>query len=216
MGVKTVQTVNIDPTNTIVLTTSHSWAAGDPLFLKSTGAMIGGVTAGQVYYAASANLNAANGVVSLTSMPDGSGTPISLTNAGAGTITVYDHIARVTDTITSGDGMVLCDNAVEVSNVRLASQLIVKVADINDTPLTGYEWRLYVDDPAAGIIGSKEIAGEESTAESQHTITVPPWAGGSLKLQIIKNGYEESITPVTLASGDRQTVTVRLESDLNI
>ena len=81
--------------------------------------------------------------------------------------------------------------------------------------ITGYEWRLYVEDPASGIFGGTELAGEETaTASSQSYSYVTGDAGTDVVIQIIAAGYEESLTYLTLAAAS-QSYTINLTPEEN-
>lgn len=81
--------------------------------------------------------------------------------------------------------------------------------------LTGYEWRLYVDDPTPGVLGTTELAGEESATTSSQAYPYDYYGDVTAILQIIKAGYEEHIEDVTL-SDSTQNLKVRLREDENL
>ena len=68
-----------------------------------------------------------------------------------------------------------------------------QVTDAEKNVITGYEWRIYEDDPTPGILGTVELAGEESaTSDSQE---YKYYTSGTLTivLQIMHPNYEENI-----------------------
>lgn len=81
--------------------------------------------------------------------------------------------------------------------------------------ITGYEWRLYVEDPAAGIFGGTALAGEETaTTSSQSYSYVTGNAGTDVVLQIIADGYMESVTYYTLTTtGSAYTINLQPEEN---
>lgn len=107
------------------------------------------------------------------------------------------------DCVATGGGTIVV-NAVQVTYQFTLSPAI-----------TGYEWRLYVEDPAAGIFGGTELAGEETaTVSTQSYSYVTGDAGTNVVLQIIATGYEESLTYFALAaSSQSQTITLSLEEN---
>lgn len=83
-------------------------------------------------------------------------------------------------------------------------------------PLTNFEYRVYVTDPAAGIIGSVELAGEEVCSNSVVTIPYSVYSvATNVSLQIIKDGYEELLVDYVLWK-TTQSVTVKLITEVNI
>lgn len=109
----------------------------------------------------------------------------------------------------------LASGTVTISNTPLAAQVSITVLDESDNVLSGYEWRVYVTDPAAGIIGTTELAGEENAAAGIKSATIPAWANGQATVQIIKDGYVEAVVPLDLEGGVRTPITVRLATELN-
>jgi len=82
-------------------------------------------------------------------------------------------------------------------------------------PPATFEWRLYEDDPAPGVIGTVELAGAENetqltlTYQYQHSVDV------DAKLQIIASGYREALIDTVLRATD-QIVSVPVAVDFNI
>ena len=97
----------------------------------------------------------------------------------------------------------------------ISPALTIIVKDENGVALTGFEWRLYVEDPAAGIIGSVELAGSESSPTSQNTYLYDWTSDQSAVVQIIKDGYEEGLQTCTLVNGV-QSINVFLRIERNI
>jgi hypothetical protein len=81
--------------------------------------------------------------------------------------------------------------------------------------ITGYEWRIYEEDPDPGVIGSTELAGEETASSSSQSYSyVTGDAGTDVVIQIIAAGYEESLTYLTLgAVGQSRNITLTPEEN---
>jgi hypothetical protein len=78
--------------------------------------------------------------------------------------------------------------------------------------ITGYEWRLGIDDPASGKLYTTELDGEESA-----TLSTQSYSTGTANtgvLQIIAAGYVEYIETVSLGVSDvTRTINLELESN---
>ena len=72
------------------------------------------------------------------------------------------------------------------------------VKDTSNAAVTGFEWRLYLKDPVAGILGSTELAGAEYLASSGATFTHQYASDTDVVLQILKDGYVESTSEYVL------------------
>jgi len=110
----------------------------------------------------------------------------------------------------------LGDGDIAISTVPLSSVLTFDVDDNNGVTLDGYEWRVYIDDPNEGKIGTIELAGEEVSSSSIHQVNIPPWAGSKINLQILANGFEESLNKLTIESGERFRIAVQLILETNL
>jgi len=129
---------------------------------------------------------------------------VDFTGAGTCTINPTNGCNVVQGSCTASGGGTITVNAVQVQLGFTVSPAI-----------TGYEWRLYVEDPAAGIFGGTELAGEETaTASSQSYSYVTGDAGTDVVIQIIAAGYEESLTYLTLAAAS-QSYTINLTPEEN-
>ncbi|MFZ5531485.1 MAG: hypothetical protein ACOY4U_10625 [Pseudomonadota bacterium] len=215
----TKSTVTITSANPgVVSWTAHGLPAGTPIGFTTTGALPTNLKAmdtapGGINYVASAGL--ATDSFQVTTSPGGGGASIDTTagtQSGTHTCQLITGMA-MPDAATNP---ILGSGTVTVSNVPLPSVVNITVQDEAGNTLSGYEWRVYVTDPAAGIIGTTELAGEENAAAGIKSATIPAWAAGQATIQVIKGGYVEAVIPVILESGARVPVTVRLESDLNI
>lgn len=79
---------------------------------------------------------------------------------------------------------------------------------------TGAEWRLYVEDVTAGIIGSTELDGAETHGGGNITYSYTYSTDTDVVIQVIATGYEEFLRYFTLVDAD-QTQAVDLKVDLN-
>jgi len=109
----------------------------------------------------------------------------------------------------------LGDGDIGISTVSLSSILTFDVDDNNGVTLDGYEWRVYIDDPNEGKIGTIELAGEEVSSSSTHQVNIPAWAGSKVNVQILADGYEESLNKLTIGSGERYMLAVQLVLETN-
>lgn len=73
-----------------------------------------------------------------------------------------------------------------------------KVTDALNTIITGYEWRIYEDDPTPGIIGTVELAGEESATSDEQEFKYFTTSSLNIALQIMHPNYEENKVELTL------------------
>jgi len=147
-------------------------------------------------------------------------------STGTFTYTGLRFSTNTYDILNSSTGLVTI-NASAGSNPATFLETVVDSTVINNTknftfavedsagnPLTNYEWRLYEEDPADGIIGT-EIDGEELRALSTYTYSYNYAGDVDIVLQIIKSGYEEGTFKYTLSDTD-QSVKVSVEIDRNI
>lgn len=96
------------------------------------------------------------------------------------------------------------------------STFTFSVKDEAGAPVVGFEYRLYVKDAADGIIGTVELDGAESYGASTKTFPYAYYtAPMTVELQIIKDGYEESLVEYVLHQ-TAQNVTVSLRTERNI
>lgn len=89
------------------------------------------------------------------------------------------------------------------------------VKDESGVGVTDFEYRLYLKDPAAGIIGSTELDGAENYTSSSRTWQHGYSTSTDVVLQIIKDGYEEALVEYTLNTTPQNT-TVYLVTERNI
>lgn len=80
--------------------------------------------------------------------------------------------------------------------------------------ITGYEWRLYEKNVTEGTIGTVELDGEESATVDNQTYQYTYISDKVVILQIIAEGYEESLTELTLKNSDLD-ITVNLQTEEN-
>lgn len=96
------------------------------------------------------------------------------------------------------------------------STFTFSVKDEAGAPVVGFEYRLYIKDAADGIIGTVELDGAESYGASTRTFPYAYYtAPMTVELQIIKDGYEESLVEYVLHQTE-QNVTVTLRTERNI
>lgn len=89
------------------------------------------------------------------------------------------------------------------------------VMDSALSPVTDYEYRIYLKDPSAGILGTTELDGAELYSSSSKTYTHEFSSDTDVVLQIIKDGYEEFTGEYKL-NATAQTVNVILSTEYNI
>jgi len=89
------------------------------------------------------------------------------------------------------------------------------VRDEAGAAVTGYEWRLYEDDPTPGRLGSVELDGEESAIQSSQSYLYSYDVDTDVVLQILHEGFVEAIVGSTLINADR-SLTVVLRNEENI
>lgn len=89
------------------------------------------------------------------------------------------------------------------------------VKDESLSPVVDYEYRLYLKDPASGVIGTTEIDGAELYGYSTRSILHEFSTDTDVVLQVIKEGYEELLAEFTLNTTP-QDVTVYLRTERNI
>lgn len=73
-----------------------------------------------------------------------------------------------------------------------------KVTDKEATVITGYEWRLYLEDPTPGILGTVELDGEESAISDEQEFKYYTASTLTVVLQIMHPNYEENPITITL------------------
>lgn len=96
------------------------------------------------------------------------------------------------------------------------STFTFSVKDGAGAAVVGFEYRLYVKDAADGIIGTVELDGAESYGLSTRTFPYAYYTTPmTVELQIIKDGYEESLVEYVLHQ-TAQNVTVSLRTERNI
>lgn len=104
------------------------------------------------------------------------------------------------------------DSGVTVIN---AKEVSISIESETGTALTGYEWRLYLDSATAGVIGTSQLAGEESATSSTQQYLYNYSSDTDVVLQVIADDYEESLTYFTLGNAD-QDVNVTMLVERNI
>jgi hypothetical protein len=88
------------------------------------------------------------------------------------------------------------------------------VEDEAGAAVTGYEWRLYESAGVAGVLGTVELAGEESAAASSQNYPYTYAGDQDVVLQVMHADFIEAIVRTTLLDADRD-VTVQLSPEEN-
>jgi hypothetical protein len=89
------------------------------------------------------------------------------------------------------------------------------VQNVSGSPVTGYEWRLYVDSGVPGEIGTDELAGEESATGSSQSYQYSYTTDTDVILQILHDDYVEYEWSGTLTA-DNQDIGVVLTLEGNV
>ena len=127
-------------------------------------------------------------------------------NIASGTVTINISGGGSTPSIRTAGATVVVNNAVDFT---------FTVKDEAGAGVTGYEYRLYVKDAAAGIIGTTELDGAESYGSATRTYSYNYAGDTDVVLQIIKDGYEEGLQEYTLTNAS-QSVNLTLRTERNI
>lgn len=130
------------------------------------------------------------------------------------------HVQRTSGTVTIN--LVNCTGAISYKSDGATVDLVLDqrtfsfdVEDEAGNPLTGYEWRLYEASATPGVLGTVELAGEETATQASQNYSYTYTADLDVVLQVIHNGYEEAIERRTLVDSD-QNVPVTLITEGNI
>lgn len=144
-------------------------------------------------------------------------TGYAASNGSTGNEAIYINIATgtVTLNISGGGSSPSIRTAGATVAVNNSVDFTFTIKDEAGNGLIGYEYRLYVKDPAAGIIGTTELDGNESYGSSSRTYSYNYTANTDVVLQIIKDGYEEGLQEYTLTNAN-QSVTLTLRTERNI
>ena len=96
------------------------------------------------------------------------------------------------------------------------STINLTVMDEFGAGLVGYEWNLYLDDTSSGILGTNRVAGEAVAPASYRSATIRyNGVPQDYILQVIKEGYEEYNSTVTIVAGTN-TLVPRVSIERNI
>ena len=131
--------------------------------------------------------------------------------------TIYNNSEKeVTISIADGDTPTIRNgtnaSTILILDVRTFS---FSVLDVAGTPITGYEWRLYEASGTPGVLGTVELAGEESATLSSQSYIYEYDVDTDIVLQVIHNDYLESITRDTLENANKSII-IRLIKEENI
>ena len=96
----------------------------------------------------------------------------------------------------------------------------VNIIEAIDTTITGIptgaEYRLYINDPTPGVIGTVELLGAESKADASDLIYSDEYtADTDVSLQVLADGFEEFNLDFTLLSSPQEII-VELNQETNI
>lgn len=137
-----------------------------------------------------------------------SGNTVDIEYTGSGTLTFQNgNGSNAVSSSVTGGGTVVIESSVT---------LTINVNFFGATAPANYEWRLYIDDPTAGIIGTTELAGAENETAMVLTYQYNYSADQTAVLQVIADGFEEP-RPVTILLSDAdQAVSVNVDADPNL
>ncbi len=221
--------------NSDVTLTSHGGALGGASFIDclevnnsidlSGGCTFSGVKAGEVAAITITSESELINIYNCTFLNNTNAPAILITGDQSGTwsdpnLTVSGNTYDIEYTGTT-DFSIYSVNALSVNNsstgvltiVTPTASLTINVYDAAGSALTGYEWRLYTDDPTPGVIGTAELAGEETATSSQQVYSWP--SAQTAVLQVIDDDHEEYLQTIVLASSDI-IVDVNLIKETNI
>jgi hypothetical protein len=130
-----------------------------------------------------------------------------------GNETIYLTATTGTFTINVADGATVPSVATAGAIVNVVSGQ--KTFSFTLSPsITGYEWRIYEDSATAGVIGTVLLDGEETATVDNQSYTYTYSADTDIVVQIIAEGYEESLHYDTLTNADK-SVTINLTAEEN-
>jgi len=138
-----------------------------------------------------------------------------LTFTTAGTYSITD--STIEEVVNTSGGNVTIQSVNSFFNTLGANITVINTKQFTFTVIgqTGYEWRLYEKDPTTGIIGTVELAGEESATSSTQNYNYNFITNQEVGLQIIKQGYEEFLGYFTLGSSN-QNINITISIDDNL
>lgn len=88
-----------------------------------------------------------------------------------------------------------------------------KVTDAEQTVITGYEWRLYEEDPTPGVIGTTELDGEETAVSDTQEYMYYTASSLNIALQIMHPDYEENIIKLTLTGSPIDMLVIMIKEE---
>lgn len=134
------------------------------------------------------------------------GNDVDVENDSAGDVTIHaSGVSNISTSASTGGG------TVTILNTKQAEFII----QVDGLGTTGYEWRLYEEEATPGIIGSVNLDGEEVATTSTQTYPFTYSSDTDVVLQIIHEGYEESLTYFQLKN-ENSSRTVNLIKEENI
>ncbi len=84
------------------------------------------------------------------------------------------------------------------------------------TPPADYEYRIYVDDPAQGIIGTVELQGAENETNTSIDYGYLHSVDQNVRVQVIAEGYLEGLTPIVILTDTDQSIIINMNIDTNL
>ena len=136
--------------------------------------------------------------------------PVTPTNTGNETINVLNNSGTITISVASGATIPSIKSAGAIVNV--VGSLTTFSFTVSPS-ITGYEWRVYEVTAVGDMEGQNEIAGSEVAVSDSQSIS-HSYLGQPIAVQILDDGYEESITYYTLDANDLDII-IELDEDIN-
>jgi hypothetical protein len=160
-----------------------------------------------------------DGDIELKTLKNLSGVTITgaLTLTVAGTYVITN--STIDEVINTSGGAVIIEGAGSSFVTNTGPNITINnsiVFSFNLVPsIVGYEWRLYEDNPAAGVIGNVELAGEEVATQDNQSYPYDYAGDLDVVLQILDSNYEESLTYFTLTSAaNSRTIDLIVEESI--
>ena len=138
-------------------------------------------------------------------------------DGSTGNEAIYVNISDGSMSITIDGGSTPSVRSAGCTVTVITGQAILafNVKNTAGSSVTGYEWRLYEDDPTPGILGITELDGEETAASASQSYSYTYVDDVDVVLQILHDDYQEFVWSGTL-SVENQTVGVILQLEQNV
>jgi hypothetical protein len=160
-----------------------------------------------------------DGDIELKTLKNLSGVTITgaLTLTVAGTYVITN--STIDEVINTSGGAVIIEGAGSSFVTNTGPNITINnsiVFSFNLVPsIVGYEWRLYEDNPAAGVIGNVELAGEEVATQDNQSYPYDYAGDQDVVLQILDSNYKESLTYFKLTSAaNSRTIDLTVEESI--